>query len=279
MSERKQTKLFSGPIHTSPEGSAVSSDAHEEVDEYGRWVKYADLLKRLDEAEVGAYKDALTGIDNRAGYNQAIDRLRGSELESGKLRGAAVIFDLDNFKRTNDTLGHAVGDEVLKAFAEILKASTRAGDVVARNGGDEFVMFLPQSSENLTQEQITEVTVALRAKIIECLTTALDTTDTTSQEFQILGNIEFSMGLAYGDLDSINELQVKADENMYKDKENRKNKMEQPESDLDLVADTERYLEARKALHRLAKLRLSGSALLGYVPNQHSVAAPAGLKK
>jgi len=88
-----------------------------------------------------AHHDMLTGLPNRAHFN---DRLK-TELLSAKRRktSLAVLFlDLDHFKQINDTLGHAVGDGLLKEVANRLSASVRENDLVARQGGDEFVGIL-----------------------------------------------------------------------------------------------------------------------------------------
>jgi diguanylate cyclase (GGDEF)-like protein len=107
-----------------------------------------------------AYFDSLTGLPNR---EQSRSRLKGALEAAGRdQRSLAVLYlDLDNFKRVNDTLGHAVGDELLCLVAERLRQSLRSGDVVApeyaatsghlaRLGGDEFVVILPNvgSSED-----------------------------------------------------------------------------------------------------------------------------------
>lgn len=88
-----------------------------------------------------AYFDTLTGLPNR---EQSRSRLVGA-IEAARVhkRMLAVLYlDLDNFKRVNDTLGHAAGDEVLKQAAQRIRSEVREVDTVARLGGDEFVVLL-----------------------------------------------------------------------------------------------------------------------------------------
>jgi diguanylate cyclase (GGDEF)-like protein len=89
-----------------------------------------------------AHHDGLTGLPNRILFN---DRLSQALIEATRHeRLAAVLFlDLDRFKTINDTLGHEVGDQLLKAVAGRLSECLRAGDTVARLGGDEFALILP----------------------------------------------------------------------------------------------------------------------------------------
>ncbi len=88
-----------------------------------------------------AFHDALTGLANLALLRERLDHaLAGTRRRPGTV--AALLLDLDGFKRVNDTLGHAVGDALLVAVAGRLAAATRAGDTVARLGGDEFIVVL-----------------------------------------------------------------------------------------------------------------------------------------
>ncbi len=90
-----------------------------------------------------AYHDSLTGLPNRKLFS---DRTEIALAQAGRSQKnvAVIMLDLDNFKDINDTLGHDVGDHLLKTAAERLKAAMRKSDTVARFGGDEFVLLLPE---------------------------------------------------------------------------------------------------------------------------------------
>ena len=89
-----------------------------------------------------AHFDALTGLPNRASFMAHLERSMAPRSEGGEARLALLFIDLDNFKRVNDSLGHLVGDTLLRTIATRITASLRATDVVARFGGDEFVVLL-----------------------------------------------------------------------------------------------------------------------------------------
>ncbi|WP_454619946.1 diguanylate cyclase [Bradyrhizobium cenepequi] len=95
-----------------------------------------------------AQHDALTGLWNRAGFVDALDtKLKLSAGNDGSF--AVLFFDLDNFKPINDTFGHAAGDKVLKLVADRLRRALPDSAVIARMGGDEFVVL----ANNVTAEQ------------------------------------------------------------------------------------------------------------------------------
>ncbi|MFW5470959.1 diguanylate cyclase domain-containing protein [Knoellia sp. CPCC 206435] len=101
-------------------------------------VRLVDVTERhtaVAALEEAAHRDPLTGLLNRAGLQR---RLESSAADAR--RGTLLYCDLDGLKRVNDTVGHDVGDEVLRTTAHRLVACLRSGDVVARLGGDEFVV-------------------------------------------------------------------------------------------------------------------------------------------
>jgi diguanylate cyclase (GGDEF)-like protein/PAS domain S-box-containing protein len=89
-----------------------------------------------------AYHDALTGLPNRVLFSDRLG-IALAQARRNQKNVAVTMLDLDNFKDINDTLGHDVGDLILKAAAERLSAALRKSDTVARFGGDEFVLILP----------------------------------------------------------------------------------------------------------------------------------------
>ena len=97
------------------------------------------------ELEFQARHDALTGLANRNLLNERLERAISNARHCGGELWV-VFVDLDRFKFVNDTLGHEAGDILLKALAERLKLAVRETDTVARMGGDEFVLVLPEGS-------------------------------------------------------------------------------------------------------------------------------------
>jgi diguanylate cyclase (GGDEF)-like protein/PAS domain S-box-containing protein len=102
--------------------------------------KYEDKLKEL------ALHDPLTGLPNRAYFSQCLK----TEMEKAKrtnLLLSVFVLDIDHFKEINDTYGHDIGDELLKEFAMRVKKAIRKNDFLARIGGDEFVILIPELTE------------------------------------------------------------------------------------------------------------------------------------
>ena len=125
------------------------SDYYTEVDKEKSLLENAlvvnsEELTQLNEKLQGmAFYDALTGLTNRKLFEQEL-QLTIKRLNRHKRNIAVLFFDLDNFKTINDTLGHDVGDELLKQFGTIVNSRIREGDILARWGGDEFVLLLDE---------------------------------------------------------------------------------------------------------------------------------------
>jgi len=101
-----------------------------------------ELREALEKVRMLATHDELTGLPNR----RQILELLGHEERRALRQDASLwsfMIDIDHFKRINDTLGHQAGDEALRLFSNILGSALRAGDVLARWGGEEFMLLLP----------------------------------------------------------------------------------------------------------------------------------------
>jgi two-component system cell cycle response regulator len=109
-----------------------------------------------------ALTDSLTGLYNRRYLEVHLEKQLQKNIENKKIL-AALILDIDHFKKVNDTHGHAVGDQVLKAFGVRLKDRLRSFDLVARLGGEEFVVILP----DVTVERAYMVAERLRTGIAD----------------------------------------------------------------------------------------------------------------
>ena len=180
---------------------------------FGTYGVARDITDRKRAEEVisyQAYHDILTDLPNRMLFK---DRLGLAVIQAKrKLTELAVMFiDLDRFKLVNDTLGHVKGDELLQQVAVRLKACLRRGDTLARQGGDEFTIVLPELRDRGDAKIIAD-------KFLECL----------HQPFDLDGHevhISASIGIAIypGDGESIDELLRHADIAMYQVKALGKN--------------------------------------------------------
>jgi diguanylate cyclase (GGDEF)-like protein/PAS domain S-box-containing protein len=104
-----------------------------------------EVRLRNDELTVLAQRDPLTGLSNRRAFLEAFDQVfKNAKLIDGRL--SVLMVDIDHFKAVNDSHGHAVGDEVIRRMAEGLRSSLRVSDIVCRWGGEEFCVFLQDSS-------------------------------------------------------------------------------------------------------------------------------------
>ncbi len=157
------------------------------------WLTAAMLRRDL---EVQASTDPLTGLLNR----RAIEIAAETALLRGALPGvalSALTIDLDSFKEINDTFGHSCGDTTLIAVANCIQSELRAGDLLARTGGDEFAVLLPRTSLSVA----TEIAESLR-RSIERLEIPCSVPGEQPEGRLLLPKITASFGLAEADGDS-----------------------------------------------------------------------------
>ena len=114
------------------------------------------LQKKIGKLKTDVQTDPLTGLANRRGMAAAL------EAWQAQARPFSVIaIDIDHFKQVNDRCGHAVGDAVIQRLAQLMRACSRDADVLCRNGGDEFIMLLPEADLDVALQ----VAERLRARV------------------------------------------------------------------------------------------------------------------
>ena len=126
------------------------------------WVAVAILTRLNSRLRAQAHTDALTGLLNRGGFELAAARQRAMSTRRGEPI-ALVMIDLDAFKLVNDRGGHAAGDRHLVELARAWSASLRPGDLLARFGGDEFVLLMPGVEEHRIDGLLARLAQAHRA--------------------------------------------------------------------------------------------------------------------
>lgn len=168
-------------------------------------------LKEMSEA---AFEDALTGIANRRAFDQKFESLIvEARKENAKL--CLILLDIDLFKRVNDEHGHVVGDRVLRFAAETIKRSVKGGDFIARFGGEEFAVLLPNTGR--------DGGVSVANSILKNVSSAKLKVNKGGKS---LGNITFSAGLAELDVqDSLETMLERADSFLYHAKQSGRNKV------------------------------------------------------
>jgi diguanylate cyclase (GGDEF)-like protein len=194
----------------------------------------------MDRMQFLAHYDQLTGLCNRAQFTLALDDAI-LQLDRQNKNFSVLVLDLDKFKNVNDTLGHPIGDELLKQVSARLKASVRETDVVARLGGDEFAIL--QS----TPHDQREAAIALSLRIEELLSSPFDLCGNTV-------NIGTSIGIALAPEHGLvsSELLRKADLALYEAKSDTGSGFEFFTAEMMTVVDTRRLMEIelRTAIER-----------------------------
>jgi diguanylate cyclase len=167
------------------------------------------------QVESDASLDPLTGLANRHRFDMTLrDAVRHANAESAPL--TLLMLDIDHFKRFNDTLGHLMGDHVLRLTARVMTGQTRQGDLVARYGGEEFAIVLPGAS------------LAVGAAVAEQIRQVMERRPVADRgDGQRVGAATCSVGVAqYRSGEMAEDLIERADQAMYRAKRAGRNRVE-----------------------------------------------------
>lgn len=166
--------------------------------------------------------DSLTGLYNRAYFEQELQHL---EVAEKQFSVGIIICDVDGLKLVNDTLGHDAGDKLLQAAARVIKDSFRQEDLIARIGGDEFAVLLPNCDDDAVKRGHKRIQVAV---------------NNYNQENPQLLSISTGFAVGTNEHVSLNNIFKEADNNMYREKLHRKQSIRSA-----LVQTMMKALEAR----------------------------------
>lgn len=155
-----------------------------------------------------SFSDGLTGIYNRRKFesdlNYEISRTKRYPVDLG-----FIMFDIDYFKKVNDTYGHSVGDYVLETLTQVVKTNIRENDCFARYGGEEFIIMLLNSDKEETIKKAEEIRVLVE-----------------NYDFETVGQVTISLGVyEFKEADTYETITEKVDKAMYKSKERGRNKV------------------------------------------------------
>ena len=195
-----------------PNGKLIYASARDITKKRLKEIKLIQLTEKLQKKnevlKTLAITDELTGLYNRHFIDQWIEKEMASTDRYQKPL-SMIIIDLDHFKRVNDKWGHPVGDKVLKFTADIIRSNLRKSDVLARMGGEEFAIFLPQCP--------TKNAIIVAEKLRKLMENA---------DFPIVGKVTASFGVSERwQGESFNSWYKRADEALYCAKEGGRNRV------------------------------------------------------
>jgi len=166
--------------------------------------EYHEITKNLEALTTIALHDQLTELPNRR-YLESFTNSRLNDLRLLKINFGVIFIDIDNFKNVNDTYGHQIGDEVLKMVSKSLQSVLRKTDIIARNGGEEFVAVLPIDSIDSLRRIAEKLRILVQNSVIR------------SESYDIQVTISLGATMALED-DSFISLVNRSDNLMYKSK-------------------------------------------------------------
>ena len=180
----------------------------------------------VDVYRTAANSDHLTGLLNRRAFQEGAAGL--SARRARKREPISVLmFDLDRFKSINDRFGHAVGDEVLRVFAQTIRTSMRAGDIVARFGGEEFAVIVPANLDTAV-------------RIAERIRASFQAAGVVIAGHTMRATVSIGVAEALAPLFDLNGLLARADAALYRAKNEGRNRVHA--ADEELASETVRAI-------------------------------------
>lgn len=166
---------------------------------------FTTLQEKIGKLNLASITDPLTGLRNRRGTQDAVDHLQASGTPF-----SVLALDIDHFKQVNDTYGHTAGDKVIQDVAQLMRDCSRPGDILCRNGGEEFLILLP----GVAPTEAVIVAERLRQR-------------TAERDFPQVGGITMSAGVAQWPTNGPDVVQVfhAADAALYAAKQQGRNRV------------------------------------------------------
>lgn len=195
-----------------------SPNAHHDLINIPSWYFESNQLKKamikglgllniqISQLQQDAATDPLTGVFNRRSLQYLME-----QLEQKKIPFSVLAVDIDHFKKVNDTFGHAAGDKALVALAHMMRRLSRDQDIVARTGGEEFLLILPNTPSNTAQ--------IIAERLRSCV---------ADMDIEPIGSIKISVGISTSSENDISSTEVidQADQALYQAKALGRNRCE-----------------------------------------------------
>lgn len=191
----------------------------------------SDLRENLEVVRQEAMTDSLTGLANRRHFDEALEAAV-READAGKTDLSLILFDIDYFKRFNDSYGHRIGDEVLKVLAKLLLGQIDMRETAARYGGEEFALLLPGTDRATAVAMAERIRGTLAGRRLK-----------NKVNGQTLGTVTLSAGVALlRKGESAADLLQRADESLYAAKQSGRNRTASEGAGLDSLTTATAWL-------------------------------------
>jgi diguanylate cyclase len=189
--------------------TTTSQDLKSELEQSSREIQ--QLKSELEAVKEVSRTDGLTGLLNRRTFDQELGKI----CKQQQYNVGLILFDLDHFKKINDTMGHLVGDKVLQYFSQMLKNHASDTHIAARYGGEEMVMIIFDKSSSETLELANKIRVKLAESRL-----------THKKDNSLIGPVTVSVGISFFQAgDTSNSFLDRADQALYSSKDSGRNRV------------------------------------------------------